>query len=831
MPDQLESALVISLRETIKWESSLEVPAQGTLTAVDPALPFNPLTYQERDRQLAFRDLILGAAVVEASIQVSDIWNYPALKPRLDGPVNKDLPFADTEVTSAGTASQIRHVKNISIPWDAARYADSDLYGRDSLAYEILARACEQAFTDPPISRIDAAGTIFPDTSVWSLGEGDAQRRDINAALPLNRDLFKLPDQNLADRDNQMAGYVAQLAQVLKNPFEHAMRIYVRVDGPGTDQREAEIYSLTSDDGVNRVWKAEPALSNRNQIVYNISAKTLQWTRENVNEVHVPQIYAMTIPGIDAGQTLTTLPAVPETKDAQFWRGKAGLIKPTGEEITDTSAYLSFTASDAASGGFTQIGAASMTVPDMLTLTMNGSLSSGVYRVSVLAKPSNTVEIAGAQNVSDTSGTLGGATFEIDVPSGSIATKQYIVEGGDGIIYSGGTVLPGDSFSGISGTSTYSQVGASTSTVRQYAIIFNLALPIAPWTAKVEYTNLSGTTTGFGVKAQYVASGANAVDVIQDVVPLPFNTTNGNLVTSAGAGFDVGDVAQFSFPVYWTYGDGQLHVRKLVFESTTNTLGHYAVTGSLAGRVAEVDVFGTVNQPDVLRWDFDASGSVSPVVFGANWTADADIPVQFKQVQIQSIGTFDSTPVSSDFAGWRQECLERAERVIQQGYHQAVLAFGTEVPTFRSTGSTWNSNATEDWMSFVEVLNPRVREIPDISSDAIADGHQYEVVVGPVVYGSGTFSSGQKFYGVDSTGTNYSGGSVKQVGAFIKSLPGHVGRPALIPYGLHFDTSSGTTRAFYDTPLSVPTVVACAAWMVDVGVYVAQPDFWMPEFL
>src|SRR5512143_2417677 len=257
MGNQLESALVIALRDTIRWESAVETSASGTLPPVVPDLPFDAKVYQDRDRWLAYRDLILGAAVVEVSIQVGDVWNYSTVKPNLQGPAPFSLPFVGTE---AGTLStQVRHVTNVSVPYDAARYADADLYGRDSIVYECLARACSATFIDPSIPLSDSTGTNIPSTSIWSLAEGTEVRADINEVLPLNRDLFKKPDQNLADRDNQLAGYTAQLVQVLKNPFEHATRLYVQVEAYGTVQREPDVYALTSD-GTHRVFQTEPAV-------------------------------------------------------------------------------------------------------------------------------------------------------------------------------------------------------------------------------------------------------------------------------------------------------------------------------------------------------------------------------------------------------------------------------------------------------------------------------------------------------------------------------------------------------------------------------------------
>jgi len=827
MPNQLESALVIALRDTIKWESAVVAPESGTLTPVAPALPFDAVTYQERDRQLAYRDLIVGAAVVEVSIQVGDVWNYAVLKPTLQGPAPFSLPFVGTE---AGTvSSQIRHVLNTSIPWDAARYADADLYGRDSLVYEVLARACATTFVDPSIPQIDTTGTVIPSTSIWSLGQGAPMQADINAVLPLNRDLFKNPDRNLAERDNQLAGYVAQLAQALQNPFEHALRLYVQIEAFGTVQREPDVYALTSDNGTNRVFQNDPALPGANQIIYNIPGHTLQWIQERVDEVHVPQIYAMVIPGVEFGQAIETLAEVPERKDAQYWRGKAGQLQPSGLKVSDTDIYLTTTNNAATQGGYMQYGSASLTVPDLITFNLSGSLPPGDYRVSVLGKPNSRVEIAGAQNLTDTSGTLGGATFDINVPSGSISTKPYLVEHGDGIVYSGSLYLPGDVFVGTSAVPTYAQYGAVPSTIRQYAINFVLALPQGPWNVRLEYTNLTGVTNYFSVKGEYVASGAIAVPVIQDIAPLPWNSTNGNIVLTPIAYMDVTDAGAFAFPIYWTGGDGQFHVRKLVFESAVAE-GRYAMTGTFAGSIAQVDVDGENQVPGVLRWQYYSYGSVvGTVPFTINYTAEAALPIQFQQVQIQALGDYNPTPLSQGFQAWRKECVDRAERVIVEGYQMAVAAYGTDIPSFRTDGSFWTPDASEDWMSFVEVYNPRVREVPAIATDGITPGFQYEVDTPSVVYNGTTFLAGQKFYGVESAGTVYSGGTVHQVGAFRKSQPGHLGLPALVPLGLYFDDADKMVKAYYDTPLATPTIMSCQPWMIEYGLYIVQEEFWMPE--
>lgn len=862
MPDQLESALVIVLRNKIPWESALEISSAGTLTSIDPAT-FSHVDYQARDRQLAFRDLTTAAAVIEASVEVSNVWGFTAPRPRLEGPARKELVNAPIEQSFSGTHGSVRHVGQTSIPWDAARYADKDLYGRDAIIYETLAKAVTAVFaTDPPVNTIDMAGTV-PQTSIWSTAEGLGVQADINSALALNRDLFKLPDQNLADRDNQLAAYVSQMCQALKNPFRFATRIYVETTG--ADEREPEVYVLARnyfvsgtqysigdevfyqdrwyratavttdtpsssanwteiDEQTERTWLAEPSLSNRNRIVYDINSQTLQWFRETLNSVHVPQIFALSIPGIDPGQVLTTLPRVPDPRDAQYWRTKAAHIIPAGPMYTEELS-LDFTASDQVSGGYTQIPAASLTVPDALEIRLNGSIPAGLHRVSCLVVTDPVVEIGGAQNITGTTGTLGGATFETNVSTVQSGV-QYLVEGGS-VIYAGGTYAAGQTFYGLSGTASFSAIGLPT--VRQYEVAWRIALPPGAWSVALDYTNITGSTSGFGINAQYARTGNAPIDVISEATPLSFSGNNGNIQISPLATFDVLDEGEFSFPVRWKTGAGQLHVRQLTFSNATQETGRFAMSGTFGEDVSALDVTGQRYMPEVMAFDFQ-TGSVFDPIFRLDWTGDAELPLQVKQVHVQLVGTNSATPSIVGFEGWRQEALERAGVSVQSSFHEAVKAYGTNIPVFLDTGSVWSVASSENWMSFIEVTHPRLREQTVVDSSAIRTGRQYEVTVGPVVYDSGTFTTGEKFYGVDNV-TTYTSGSVKQVGAFVQAGADHLGRPALIPDGIFFDALTGTVSTSAGPAESVPQLASCLPWMIEVGLYVAQPDFWLPDQL
>jgi len=830
----LESALVINLRDTIKWESAL-VTSAGTLHPVNPNTPFNATDYQKRDRQLAFRDLINAAAVVDANIHVSGVWHYKGEAPLLQGPVEKVMPHAPSEMGLAD--SQVRHVRYTSVPADAYSVTDRDLYGRDVLVYDVLARACQQVFAETsPLTAVSSTGSV-PGSQAWSLAEGTPVRADINTALPLNRELFKLPDMNLADRDNQMAGYVARLVQVIKNPFAYAERLYVSVTGSGSSDREAESYTLVSESATERVWVGDPAIEGRNRFIYYPLTGLLEWRPQSADTFHIPQIRALVIPGVLPGQSLNTLPKIPDAKDSQFWRLKAAQLTPAGSSYLDMG-HLKFTATDEVTGGVTQVTAASLTVPDTLTITLPISvpMPTGAYRISILTKPCPVVEIIGAQNTSGVDGTDGGADFATDVPSGNISTFTYIVYDGDGIVYNGQGYLPGDIFFGVGGVTTYASINGSK--VRQYAALWSIPLAPGAWSFTMDYTNVGAPTTGFGVRATYTEVGKNTISVIEDTVPLSYRDAlsqplpAGVIKTSPPVNIQITQTSEFELPIYWTYGDGQLSVRRLRFERTDLAQTRYVLNGTLTGatRPASADVVGTSNRPDVLLLDYGTVISTAPpLTLSLTYAEEAGLPLQIKQVQVQAIGTLTPTPLTDKMQGWRQECLDRAVRAVQQGYQQMVADNEGTVPTFNTYG-TWDSLASESYISSLEVYQPRLRTIEQIGTNAIEDGRQYIVRGGAATYGSQTYSTGQTFYGMETSGTIFSGGGiVDQVGAFKKAAPGHIGKPGLLPLGL-YPSDDGMVRVNTSGSL-FPVIATVQGWMIDAGLYAAMPDFWQPDTL
>lgn len=825
-PFQLETALLITLRDSLRWESAL-APVNssgtfsGTLTSpLTETQPFNALDYQRRDRELAWLDTRNAAAVVEVSLEVADVWNASALRPTMEGPQIGHIDYAPQDVSAGGMLSQVVHVKNASIPVDALQ-VDRDLAGRDIVVYETLYNAVRNLFLPPPIT---TSGAPAPAVTAFAFAQGTESRRDINTNLPLNRELFRVPDMNLADRDNQMAAYTAQLCQVLKNPFAYADRLYVGVYG--YDPREVEVYTLieqpfeagtvylegdeiyyqgtiyrvkagigsttdvpwtspwsweTVTTANRRVWTCEPALPGRNRFVYDVAAQTIQWFRESADIQHVPQLVALSVPGIFSGQSLAVVAQVPERKDGQFWRGKAAHVVPAGKNLTDLYS-LPNVASDVQQGFLIQTSGASLTIPgkgtvsfpDPVTLAYPQVLPVGNYRISALVEPNSIVEIAGASNDQGTGGIEGGATY-----------------------------------------SGFSQ------------LTYGIGLPPTQWTVEFDYTNLSGSTSGFRLVAKL--DGATVFD---DTAPLYFNDsegqplTNGTIVTSpAFPLFPTG--AQQVFSLAWTGGTGQFHVRAIRFRSTAYAQGRFRVSGTLAGSSTVVDVVGEDAVPGVMNWDF-AVNATSTTDFEINFERDSQLPLRVFRMDLAATGTNTPTPNAQGFENFRHDCLVRAVRSAKQAFSEAYYA-GTEAGTFMSDGTTWDGDATERWMATIESAEPRLRQLDMVPADNIVPGRQYYVASGSAIYEGWGYAAGSYFTG--NTDTVYvwaSSGQINQVGAWLQSKATHNGRPALVPSGVYFDYASGTAAASYPPELTVPELATLQPWMIELGFYSAQPEFWLP---
>jgi len=905
MPDSLESALIIQLAGTLNWSAALPPVNEfsGTLTAVDPGKPLDITTYARRDREFQHRDMVAAAAVAKVAIHSRTVWNGTVVQPVLQGVTavtdqsgtNIFMPLDPSQVGASlpNNSTAVQYVLNSDIPYAAVKVTDVNLYNRDLLLYETLARAASIFSDNAPINQLDPAGNYIGSTSVWATAQGTNRPKLPNASEPLSQATLKDPDLYLADRDNQVAGYVSRVVQALKNPFAYASRIYVQVDSDSSgNTRESDTYVLTnnvfvqgavyaagdevlyqgvwytainttSDIPPSTNWNsipaptklqflAEPSLDSRNRIIYDTQAKTLQWFKETLDTIHVPQIVGFLIPGILPGQTIQTVPAVPEQKDAQFFRQKAArlcisegtyssqqVFAPTGNR--DSSSFTTFV-----NGGISTLAPngkdVTLMMPDSITFNLERLIcNSGTYALNCLIRPSPSVEVAGGDN-----------------DQGSLDPDN------------GGT--------------DYSTIGD----VRNWEI----PLPAGGWKMFIDFANISATpTTSFGIKASQ-----GSVSILANTLPLYYTDSNGNALPEntviESPGIDIQSTGQvYNFSVQWTAGNGQFHVRKLRFVQVNGPdTSHYIMQATWIGAAgtnldahSSLDVIGQANQPDVMPFVFNLVKQDLAPVINISWlpkaasawqaksynpgdqviynliywqasiiTAATDIPGQssawfqlgsepqiplvFEQVQLMKLIATAPTPDAVGFQGFRQDMLERALRTTEDAYTLALSRNGTILPEFRDANDSWTMASTGSWMSFMEVFSPRLRQTGQVFSGGILPGRQYKVATpngGYVIYSNGTFANGQTFYGISGTQSFSQSGNpiVTQVGAYRLSQPGDVGKTGLIPAGIEYIrvAGTGTVHGWYPSYASYPTHQAIQPWMIEQGFYAAANDFDSPD--
>jgi hypothetical protein len=894
MANQIESALVIELSQTIPWNAAVaSVSSSGSLVQIDPGQPLNILEYTLRDRQFQHRDMIIATAVAKVSIHAQTVWNGTVLAPRLQGSTgvtdssgtNIFLGLDPRELPAALplSSTSVYYVGSENIAYDAIRVTDPGLYSRDLLLYETLARAAA-VFPAPPIQDIDPGGAVVSATSIWATAQGTSSTSLPNAALPLSPPLFTAADQNLANTDNQVAAYVARVVQVLKNPFAFATRIYVAIAGAGA--RESETYVLTdnaylygqtygagdevlylgswyranystADTPPSPAWVAisgpnlcqflaDPSLSGRNKIVYNIALQTLQWFLEDPDTFHVPQIVGLYVPGILPGQAIETVALVPEPKDAQFWRQKAARVClgngswATVADIYPTGGPATTTGSGGLNVLFQSAKALALLAPGSTTISFTDIVCEpGSYALTALVKPASGFTIAGSDLVG--------------------ALSNWLPNAGE--------------FSGL---------GATLS-------LHHLTLPPGPWSLYLNFGNdvaAANPATAFGLQVtlggQALLASTNPLAYTDSTgAPLP----NGTTVASPALSI-LADGNSHTLSIQWVTGAGALYLQSLAFLSTANQTSHYVMAAAWPGQgTATLDVIGQAgvssimpfpfyagstvadpqfnlawNQPDFATFDYTITYYVGATVLwgGIYWQANTTVPAAaslataavpgispawtqlapepqlpllVENIHLQQWQETTPTPMITGFAGFRQDMLERAERSVQDSYAAVITAVGTgNLPEFRVGGTSWDYTSTGSWLAFQESYHPRLCQIPNVPSGLLVAGRQYQVAGNPIIYNSATLPVGAVFYGVSGQTTFSGAGQINQVGAYKQSLPGDVGNAtALVPDGLEFVISAGTVAAWLAADQSIPRHTALLPWMVEAGIFVAQDDFSSPK--
>lgn len=639
MPDSIESALLIQLAGTLQWSAAIPPVNQftGTLTAVDPGAALDVSDYARRDRELQHRDMIAAAAVAKVSIFARTVWNGTVVQPVLQGVTrvtdstgtNVVMPLDPSQVGASlpNNSTAVQYVLNADIPYAAVTVTDVALYNRDLMLFETLARASTIFPNTPPITQIDPNGIYIGSTSVWATAQGVNVPKVPNAAEPMNQATFKDPDLYLSERDNQVAAYVSRVVQALKNPFEFAARIYVQVNSTsGVDVRESETYVLTDNVFIpgnvytageqvlyQGVWYeanatttdvppsanwtqlanptriqflADPSLDSRNRIVYDRQAKTLQWFRETLDLIHIPQIVGFFIPGILPNQIIQTVASVPERKDAQFYRLKAARIETSTGTYQPQEVFNPTGNRDPSStfvtGGLNTVfqGQKYVTLPTPDSFVINFQnlyCTSGTYRMDCLVRPSPNITVAGGDNDQ-------------------------------------GSLDPSD------GGTTYGAIGD----VRNWEI----ALPAGGWKLFIDFSNASGTSTNaFGIKATQ-----GATSIFTNALPLYYTDAQGDALPPgtviSSPGIDIQSTGQvYNFAIQWTAGLGQLHISQLRLQQVGGPdTSHYIMQASWLNSVSTVAETETVLGGDAEGVTPTGDGGVDYSGFNSplNWLIALD---------------------------------------------------------------------------------------------------------------------------------------------------------------------------------------------------------------
>jgi hypothetical protein len=386
----LLSAYILPLVPRVDWAKA--VAPTDALRTVDAPAALDVSQYGQRDRELAYRDLIVAAAVAQVALRTTDIWDFRAPRPIMPFPAAGQLASNPADYPSVlGFPGRVDHVDNQSIPLDAAS-VDKQLYGRDLMLYQSLFRAAAALVDNPLPSNV---GPDLGASDVWALAYGVNRQLDVGYSLPLAPSLFKTQDQYLAWRDNVLAAYVAATVQNISNIYAIASRLLVQV--AGVDAAEADVYVLQGDDGRFRTWAAQPLVPGKLSLVYDRQEQTLSWTGENVSSAPGPAPTATTFTAAFAS-TVTVLGDVPGYLDAEYYRQKSSRlnVRPWHDRVIAVGARPN----DFVTGGsLYQVDSVLLPVAGSATFAVPAVVPSGCVRVGLVVEPSREIDVSGFQNL------------------------------------------------------------------------------------------------------------------------------------------------------------------------------------------------------------------------------------------------------------------------------------------------------------------------------------------------------------------------------------------------------------------------------------------------
>jgi hypothetical protein len=643
----------------------LVVSTGGTLvensTIVNPYSLFDWSEYQQRDLELIGRDHAVAAAVVAVSSQASTVFGSRVERPKQLGMTYPVLPDSildrSTTVNQNGT---VGYVAPSSVPYDEVS-ADKDLYGRDLLLHETLART-SQIFVNPPVISVDTYGTAVGTIGdVWSFADADPHNEGINPVLRLDVGLFTSPDKTLAFTDNSLGVYVANVENFLKNPFNTAEQLIIQVQSTGTTGLEAEWYSHDEgqDTATTRVWVAEPKLDGRYKIIYNTTTGLLRWYPPNANTIHVPQPQpfvndSTTIsgPGTDEIDfVVSTL----QKQDSAFYAQKAGqLILNSGLSKSSLLSGAYCAAID--QGGLVQN--VQLTLTNEVRLQSLPVIRAGETYVGMTIIPQSYYEILGCQLVGLDSTANSSGLF----PAMAATTATYSFN-----------LLPGN------------------------------------YQFEIAYTNYGGDTpTDFPVFIYF----GNTIISASSLVFGAEGYQDGDVVKKAFNVLSTQPTSELSITWTGTSATSQLEIVGIRFTSSDVSPVSVILNATLMNGNTEIDsaLFecnGLRNRPDVAVFKFSPGSIVTDPSIIVNMVQNSNLPaLSISQIQFATNKTAALSTNVDGLGNYPSSMLNRAYESVVDSFKSITNYVDPRIEVSSSVYE-WNRSSTENWLSQLSAQESR----------------------------------------------------------------------------------------------------------------------------
>lgn len=668
----------------------------------------------------------------------------------------------------------------------------------------------------------------------WPAAGGARSRQEVHAVLPLNADLFNVPDRNLAWRDNVLAGYAGRLVDQLDDPYSKATRLYIRVvksdDFNDPDNRPPEVYALLQDGVDFKVWAAEPLLPGRLRLQYSKLDKSIRWTTEDAGHLHVPQPAAPEFLGIEVGQELNLLSQIPDRPTAGFWRDKARRLRFPGHQesrfalVPNPGLSMvrlpSLTSYPLLSGGLVSSTAGQVRV--RLSGQVVVAWQAGTYPQGVVVRHAGSYWTS-LRTASATPGT--------DALQWRSSPHQPNVA-----VWINVAPMSKVSIGAVHQSTSLAQSpegGVEFSPVNHTAR-FPIRLPSGNWELELEYYS----------KSTFPAPSSFAVTIrfggeVVSTTPLPYGKVSGTKTSERFSVLANGQVQDLVLEWNQPAGPDVLIVSGITFKSDLSTKVRYKLSASLGGYpVGTVNFMGQRDQVSTIRFAGQVPANLTDPELHVDVLTSEDAPLEIMAVEASSLSTVHvGTAGAAGFERWRYELRSRLERTLVDSYSGSLDRY-------------------------------------TVKPGEIEDDVEYDVVSGSLIYDGTSYSSGDSFtggngvsqYEITSSKTVlvkvsdplprftaadteiWGNSSTREWIEFLQSgepelyqvlsdaKPSDTGKPCLVPRGLELTGTDVVNRL--PTEDQLPVIQAFEPWMIRIGIKVLVSDLvnlgdhagWVGEF-